>query len=484
MLLARRFIASIIAILTIPVFITLVFFSNLAINFSDPNFYNKHLIQANVYEHISYQIIPSLIETSDIPEDEIYRELSFELLNVLDPQWTQTNVELSLSQLIPYLSGNKDHFNIEILLKDRTEAALISLNTKLKEPQYYDFFTTNILLPILYEETKLTINDNVGIELTENELNNLVVFSITQKDYEDLIDTAFLSMTPYILGEQDSFSIKIQMQDKWKQSLSNLALLADRKLTNIFYETPKCCCEELALEQLKDVDTSNAKFLFDGSIFCFPPDLEYEDAKSLMSIKVENMLNDTLIDQMPPYITLTRSDIQENQEEALQLVREYSTLKIILDDKKFLESAFQNNEDSIKQFNSIRRSISNTPSPTRIIWTFAITILITSLIGGRIWIGTIQWAAIITAITSGLIIFGIMAIRMASQQFETVITNSLDELLTDSDGSIDIILKVFNNVVEELTISIQTQFQLPFIVSLFILIMTLLYSFVYKRLRT
>ena len=484
MLLARRFIASTIAILTIPVFITLVFFSNLAINFSDYNFYNKHLIQANVYEHISYQIIPGLIETSDIPEDEIYRELSFELLNVLDPQWTQTNVELSLSQLIPYLSGNKDHFHIEILLKDRTEAALISLNTKLKEPQYYDFFTTNILLPILHEETKSTINDNIGIELTENELNNLVVSSITQKDYEDLIDTAFLSMTPYILGEQDSFYIKIQMQNKWKQSLSNLALLADRKLTNIFYETPKCCCEELALEQLKDVDTSNAKFLFDGSIFCFPPDLEYEDAKSLMSIKVENMLNDTLIDQMPPYITLTRNDIQENQEEALQLVREYSTLKIILDDKKFLESAFQNNEDSIKQFNSIRRSISNTPNPTMIIWTFAITTLITSLIGGRIWIGTIQWAAIITAITSGLIIFGIMAIRMASQQFETVITNSLDELLTDSDGSIDIILKVFNNVVEELTISIQTQFQLPFMVSLLILIMTLLYSFVYKRLRT
>ena len=484
MLLARRFIASTIAILTIPVFITLVFFSNLAINFSDYNFYNKHLIQANVYEHISYQIIPSLIETSDIPEDEIYRELSFELLNVLDPQWTQTNVELSLSQLIPYLSGNKDHFHIEILLKDRTEAALISLNTKLKEPQYYDFFTTNILLPILYEETKSTINDNIGIELTENELNNLVVSSITQKDYEDLIDTAFLSMTPYILGEQDSFSIKIQMQNKWKQSLSNLALLADRKLTTIFYETPKCCCEELALEQLKDVDTSNAKFLFDGSIFCFPPDLEYEDAKSLMSIKIENMLNDTLINQMPPYITLTRNDIQENQEEALQLVREYSTLKIILDDKKFLESAFQNNEYSINQFNSIRRSISNTPNPTMIIWTFAITILITSLIGGRIWIGTIQWAAIITAITSGLIIFGIMAIRMASQQFETVITNSLDELLTDSDGSIDIILKVFNNVVEELTISIQTQFQLPFMVSLLILIMTLLYSFVYKRLRT
>ena len=258
----------------------------------------------------------------------------------------------------------------------------------------------------------------------------------------------------------------------------------DHLETNIFYETPKCCCEELALEQLKDVDTSNAKFLFDGSIFCFPPDLEYEDAKSLMSIKIENMLNDTLIDQMPPYITLTHNDIQENQEEALQLVREYSTLKIILDDKKFLESAFQNNEDSIKQFNSIRRSISNTPNPTMIIWTFAITTLITSLIGGRIWIGTIQWAAIITAITSGLIIFGIMAIRMAAQQFETVITNSLDELLTDSDGSIDIILKVFNNVVEELTISIQTQFQLPFMVSLLILIMTLLYSFVYKRLRT
>ena len=483
MLLTRRFIASIIAILTIPVFIALIFISNLAMNFTDPHFYNKHLIQVNIYEHISYQIIPDLIETSDIPEDEIYRELSFELLSVLDPQWVQTNVEMSLLQLIPYFSGNKDHFNIEIPLKDRTEAILVSLNTKFKEPKYYDLFTTNILMPILYEETKLTINDNIGIELTENELKELVVSSMTQKDYENLLDTAFISMTPYFLGEQDSFSIKIQMKDRWKQSLNNLALLADRKLTNIFYETPKCCCEELALEQLKDVDTSNAKFLFDGSIFCFPPDLQYEDAKSLMSIRIENMLNDSLIDEMPPSITLTSNSMQENQEEALQLVREYSTLKIILDDKKFVESAFQNNEDSIHQFNSIRRTISNIPNPSTIIWTFAITTLIASLIGGRFWIGTIQWASTITAITSALIIFVLIAIRMASQQFETMLTNSLQKLITDSNGSIDIILQVFNNVVEELTISIQAQLQPPLLVSLFILFMTLLYSFVYKRLR-
>ena len=272
------------------------------------------------------------------------------------------------------------------------------------------------------------------------------------------------------------------MQDKWKQSLNNLALLADRKLTNIFYQTPKCCCEELALEQLKDVDTSNAKFLFDGSIFCFPPDLEYEDAKLLMSIRIENMLNDSLIDQMPPYITLTSSSIQENQEEALQLVREYSTLKIILDDKKFVESAFQNNEDSIQQFNSIRKLISNTPNPSMIIWSFAITTLITSLIGGRFWIGTIQWASTITAITSALIIFVTIAIGMSSQQFETMLTNSLKELIPDSNESIDIILQVFNNVVEELTTSIQTHLHIPLIVSLFTLFMTLLYSFMHKRL--
>ena len=309
----------------------------------------------------------------------------------------------------------------------------------------------------------------------------MVVSSITQTDYEDLLDTAFDSMTPYILGEQDTFSIGIQMQGKWDQSLSNLALLADKKLTAIFYETPKCCCEELALEQLKDVDTSNAKFLFDGSIFCFPPDLEYEDAKSLMSIRIENMLTDSLIEQMPQYITLTSNDMQENQKEVLNLVREYSTLKIILDDKKFVESAFQNDEDSIQRFDSIRQSISNTPNPRTIIWIFAITALLTSLIGGRIWIGAIQWTAIITAIASTLIILGVMIIRMASHQFETLITNSLGEIITDSNGSTDIILQVFNNVVGQLTTSIQSQFQIPLIVSLLVLLVTIIYSFMNKR---
>ena len=161
--------------------------------------------------------------------------------------------------------------------------------------EYRVLITAPPILPKIYNYKNLFDKKSVEIVvppyevvecLYENELKELVVSSMTQKDYENLLDTAFISITPYFLGEQDSFSIKIQMKDRWKQSLNNLALLADRKLTNIFYETPKCCCEELALEQLKDVDTSNAKFLFDGSIFCFPPDLEYEDAKSLMSIKV------------------------------------------------------------------------------------------------------------------------------------------------------------------------------------------------------
>ena len=50
-----------------------------------------------------------------------------------------------------------------------------------------------------------------------------------------------------------------------------------------------------------------------------------------MSIRIENMLTDSLIEQMPQYITLTSNDMQENQKEVLNLVREYSTLKIILD---------------------------------------------------------------------------------------------------------------------------------------------------------
>ena len=107
--------------------------------------------------------------------------------------------------------------------------------------------------------------------------------------------------------------------------------------------------------------------------------------------------------------------------------------------------------------------------------------LLTSLIGGRIWIGAIQWTAIITAIASTLIILGVMIIRMASHQFETLITNSLGEIITDSNGSTDIILQVFNNVVGQLTTSIQSQFQIPLIVSLLVLLVTIIYSFMNKR---
>jgi hypothetical protein len=272
------------------------------------------------------------------------------------------------------------------------------------------------------------------------------------------------------------------MNAKWEQSLNSVVLLADRKLTNIFYETPKCSSKELALEQLNNVDTSSPKFLFDGSIFCFPPNLEYEDAKSLMRIRIETILDHSLIDQIPPYVTLTNNDIRENQEEMLDLAREYSTVKITLDEKQFLESAFQNDPVSIQQFNSIRRLISNTPNPSLIISVFAITTLITSLIGGRLWLGVIQWTATITTVTSALIISIILATRMASNLFETIITGLTDELLTGSNQSIDIILQIFNNVIIELTTSTQNQFQLCLFMSLLTLLVTIIYKFMYKKL--
>ena len=201
-----------------------------------------------------------------------------------------------------------------------------------------------------------------------------------------------------------------------------------------------------------------------------------------MSISIENMLSDSLMEQMPPHITLTSNNIRENEENMLDLAREYSTVKIILDDKQFFETAFQNDPVSIQQFNSIRRLISNTPNPNQVVWTFAITTLIISLIGGRLWIGVIQWAATITAVTSALIIFIIMATRMYSHQFETIITDSMRGLITDFNGSMDIILQIFNNVVLELTTSIQTQFQLWLIVSLITMLVPFLYRIVHKRL--
>mgnify|MGYP001041330667 CR=1 FL=1 len=481
MLILRRLLATVIAVVTIAIFIPLIFLSTLTQHFTDPAFFNKHLLKANVYEHLSHEIVPALASEVEIPQEDISSELSLEVLKVLDPEWFQKNIELSLAELIPYLSGNQEHFNIEISVKDRAEAALAFLNNKFKEPKYYVLFTDNILLPILYEKTNEVIDNNIGLQLTEIELNELVVSSITQKEYETLLDEAFYTITPYILGEKDSFSITIHMDDKWDQSLNNLVTLADRKLTNIFYESPKCCCEELALEQLKDIDTSNAKFLFDGSIFCFPPDLEYEDAKSLMSISLEKVLTDSLIEQMPPYITLTSKDIGENQDEFLALARSYSTIKITLNDKRLLENAFRNDRDSIQQFNSLRSLISSTPKPLEIISIFSVAVLIISLIGGRLWLGLIQWAATITAIFTGLIIFIIIGIRMASHQIETVITNSLTELLTESTDSVTIIITIFNNVLEELTTSIQNQFQIYFMVSIIIAIMTLIYSSMYKR---
>ncbi len=215
----RRTLAIPLILVFIIVFVPLLVVFRVNDTVGNPRFYIDQLRQANIYNFIVNEALPSAINEmnmdGDNPGNKAYiSQLKPHLASIaketVPPEWLQAEVEPGISAVLPYILGDTDGFRVGIPLKERVEAGMGAVKSTLHKEGVF---------PGLYDQTVSVILDEAtpglaGLPVSRDDLKRVVNTTFPPQWCLTQIDGAISEVTPYFTGEKEHFAIRVDLSNR------------------------------------------------------------------------------------------------------------------------------------------------------------------------------------------------------------------------------------------------------------------------------
>lgn len=215
----RRTLAIPLILVFIIVFVPLLVVFRVNDTAGNPRFYIDQLRQANIYNFIVNEALPSAINEmnmdGDNPGNKAYiSQLKPHLASIaketVPPEWLQAQVELGISAVLPYILGDTDGFRVSIPLKERVEAGAGAIKNTLHEEGVF---------PGLYDQGMKAVLDQVapsltGMPVSRDDLKRVVNTTFPPQWCLTQIDGAISEVTPYFTGDKEHFAIRVDLSNR------------------------------------------------------------------------------------------------------------------------------------------------------------------------------------------------------------------------------------------------------------------------------
>ena len=231
----RRILMIPLIIIFLVLFIVVLLVTQVNGTVADPGFYNDQMLQADMYNFVYDEVLPAALDEieadapSDIPIDisDIEGEIISAARKILPPEWLQAQFEAATNAVIPYLVGDTDHFTYTLVLKDRMEMAAEVIKDDILQSDAF----TNIYddgMSYLADELFENLVDELppSVTITKAELESSLRTVVSQDWLILQLEAAIDSVTPYMTGDSDHFTITIDLQDVYTDE-ALLALLGE-----------------------------------------------------------------------------------------------------------------------------------------------------------------------------------------------------------------------------------------------------------------
>ena len=302
-------------LLTIPTGI--VFFVSLLITlvvlevnatFMDVDFHPEQLRKADIYNFLLVDLLASGLDEAreikgdDLPEglEEnplVVSKLSTERIvsgvnRILPPEWVQEQVEQLFDQFGRYITGRRDSFEITIEARERVEALASELKALAGDADLYDLLLEEEVTPAIEEalgENQLPLGLSVSSERLVQAFKAVVTSEWIERQAQEAVD----EVTPYIVGDKDSFEIRVELDGLADNALLEIKdLLQETNAYNLVYD-------EVIGTFLEGLGTQEVEFL--GLLVSRQEILSaMKDVAPLIWVQQQAEL---VIDEAGPYIT-------------------------------------------------------------------------------------------------------------------------------------------------------------------------------------
>ena len=217
----RRIVAIPLILIALLLFIAALLLTELNSTVANPKFYNEQLVHADIYNFVYDEALPVALDdletntSSDLPIEvaDFKSEIISATKETLSPDWLQTQVESAIEVLIPYFKGSRDEFNYTILFKDRVE-----LGTQVINGTFLHGETATRLYDNLMKYAAEQVIENLddlpyAVSLNETQVEKALKTIFSKEWVTSQISAVINSVTPYITGDSENFTITIQVRE-------------------------------------------------------------------------------------------------------------------------------------------------------------------------------------------------------------------------------------------------------------------------------
>ena len=406
MIWVRRIFAIPLIILFVVLFIVVLVLTQVNSTFADPGFYNDQLQQADIYNFVYDKALPSALDEmkADLASDftlnvqAIRDDAVSAARKIAPPGWLQEQVETATNAIIPYFLGSTDHFTYTVALKDRVlKASEVIKSDIIMGNAFASLYDDGIS----YAADIVAENLNMlpySLTFSKEELENSLKEAIPQDWSASQASAAVDSLTSYMAGDSNHFTITIPLKVRVDAAVGILSGLADQKIETKFYSLPTCSMAQF---------NQSVQTLPPGSLpRCRPAGLSYEELKNDFNIdtKVASSIRQMIGEKIPDQWSYTDANLMNklgsDHEQTLNNARSrinsgYTITETDLRDKIAKTDAELNN------FDTVRHRINTARTWLWTLWLipFAFLIII-ALLCGRSWTSKLAWGLAVLFVTS------------------------------------------------------------------------------------
>ena len=276
MLLVRR-------LLTIPAGIALLLFLVVALvvvqvsgTFLDPDFFPRELRKANLYEFVVVDLLTSAVdEARELSPEEfsdsfdsnplVASELSTEDIvssvnRAVPPEWIQAQVEEAFDQIGRYLNGERDEFTLTIQAGERVPTVVAEIKGLLRKADAYGLLFDEVITPAI--DDALANELPLDVDISSQRIADAVRAVAPREWVQAQVESALDELTPYVVGERDTFELRVELADRVEVALAEVrALLGEADAYELLFDeivAPKID-DALAQELPLDIDVSSTR---------------------------------------------------------------------------------------------------------------------------------------------------------------------------------------------------------------------------------
>ena len=245
-------------ILTIPLVLALLLLLLVALvvlqvgsTFLDPDYYPKLLRESDAYEFLLVEVMTSALEEAreldeeDLPEEFeenplvtlglSTEEIVASINRAIPPEYVQDIVKQVFEEVGKYVAGERDEFTVTIQAGEQGETLVQEVKALLRKADASSLLYEELVTPAV--EDAVVEGLPFGLEVSSERLVESARRVAPPDWVQTNVEAALDELTPYIVGDRETFEVKVQLSDREELALEEVkALLRESDAYDLLYD--------------------------------------------------------------------------------------------------------------------------------------------------------------------------------------------------------------------------------------------------------